>query len=269
MQLLYYSFAIIVSFITIVTILIKLLQQQIFIKELHKSSDPDIDRFIDLYQEKVPESLRINTEEVWRFVICKEKRTENVQHYIFLAKTIRGVIGFIKVIYNVKLSYCFISYLAIRNENHIPHKCVKLLVKKVYSFFVKKRKIAVVFSEVEKNTINNKSTMAKLAARYAKEYKITTYQLELDYIQPKMPGFTYNEDKEKTLSLVYFPIYTPAREFEYKNTILQYIKSIYFDIYYPSCKCLSPIDNEYQYYLMNLINRYRGNYGDFITLIRP
>lgn len=240
----------------------------IHIKELKKYTDSEIEGFKNLYNSTIKESLRINAEEILQFL---DKRHEmNIEHHLYICKKFNKVVGFVKFMYSQDYNYIFIAYIAIDKNDFIAKKyAVNFLVRKIYKKFLKNKKAEKVLAEIECSANGGHITsLAKQINRYAKKYKKQCYVVDLEYMQPSMPDDNYDGVNEEILSLVYIPMLGLSNEHISKSELLNLIKSIYFDIYYPSCNRITGCDcNNYNNYLLQIINLY-SNLPEYIDLIK-
>ncbi len=83
-----------------------------------------------------------------------------------------------------------------------------------------------------------------------------------------MPNDNFDDIGDDILSLVYVPLYFLVNERIPKNELISLLQSIYFEIYYPSCKEITTCDcNDYNIYLENIMDLYADSLPDHIKLI--
>lgn len=83
----------------------------LYVKEIKKITDRDIERFVELYNERIDESLRICVEEILQFV--GQPSNSSIQHHLYLCKKIDKPVGFMKFMISKEHKYIFVAYVAI------------------------------------------------------------------------------------------------------------------------------------------------------------
>lgn len=239
----------------------------LYVKEIRKHTDADIEEFVSLYNARIKDNLRICAEEILQFIGKGEK--ESIEHHLYICKKFNKTIGFVKFMYSCRYKYLFLAYIAIDKNDHLANKYgLKLMIKKIYKEFVKKKKANLLITEIERGTDGTHVTaLSKLISRYAKMYKAKSYFLDFDYMQPNMPNDNFDAVPEEILSLVYIPIYHLANNRISKTELISLLQSIYFEIYYPSCNEITLCDcNNYNTYLESLIKIYAEILPEYIFL---
>lgn len=252
----------------VLPLIIVLFKSTLHVKEIKKSTNSNIEDFVNLYNTRIKENLRICAEEILQFVDKREG--EKIEHHLYICKKLNKTVGFVKLMFSEPLHYVFIAYVAIDKNDSIARKYgLNIMVNKIYKKYFKSKKANILLIEIERASNGRYITsLAKLISRYSKKIKKQSYIIDFDYIQPSMPNDNFDDVGDDILSLVYVPIYSLANERIPKNELISLLQSIYFDIYYPSCKEITTCDcNDYNIYLENIMDLYVDSLPDYIKLI--
>lgn len=252
----------------ILPLIILFLKSVLHIKELKKGTDPEIEEFINLYNSRIKDNLRICAEEILQFL--ERREGEAVEHHLYVCKKLNKTVGFIKFMYSEQHKYIFIAYTAIDKEDPIARQyAFNLMIKKIYNKYLKKKKAIAIITEIERGTNGGYITgLAKLISRYTRGFKKNGYFLNFDYLQPSMPDDKYGNMDEEILSLVYIPMYSMANMRISKSELLVILESIYFEIYYPSCNEIASCDcDDYNSYLESIMEIYKNDLPEYIELL--
>lgn len=238
------------------------------VKEIKKTTSSEIEDFINLYNLRIKESLRICAEEIVHFI--EKREGEAVEHHLYVCKKFNQIVGFIKFMYSEQNKYIFIAYVAIDKDDSIARRyALKLMLKKLFKKYIKKKKAVKILTEIERGANGGYTTaLAKVIDRHAKRFKKQCYIVDFDYMQPSMPDDNFGDISEEILSLAYIPIYSLANTRISKNELLEILQSLYFEIYYPSCNHVTSCDcNNYNIYLENIMDLYKSSLPEYINLI--
>ncbi len=239
----------------------------LWVKEIKKITDSDIESFINLYNNRIDNSMRICVEEILNFV----GRNKNciMQHHLFVCKKINKTVGFVKFMISKELKYIFIAYIAVDKDDRTANNyCIKKMVKKLSKkFFKPPIANSIIIETVQTNQEYYVSAMTKVVSRYASILKKNSYYIDIPYLQPNMPDEDYSKIDEKFLSLIYIPYYDLDNNIISKNELLKIIESIYMEIYSPSCNNVTCNCEKYNLYLKNLLEIYYEDFPEHIKLI--
>lgn len=252
----------------ILPLIIILIKSILRVKELKKGTEPEIEEFINLYNSRIKENLRICVEEILQFV--ERRKDEAVEHHLYICKKMNKTVGFVKFMYSERHKYIFIAYAAIDKEDSVARQyAANLMLKKIYKKFLKTKKATMILTEIERGTNGSyKTGLGKLISRRLKKFKKQSYICKFDYLQPSMPDDNFGDINEEILSLVYIPMYVMANTRISKSELLNILQSIYFEIYYPSCNEITACDcNNYNFYLESIMEIYKDNLPEYIDLI--
>lgn len=239
----------------------------LFIKEIKKVQDSDVEQFTQLYNARIDDSLRICVEEILGFV--GEKPNNSIEHHLYICKKINKTVGFMKFMVSRELKYIFIAYVAIDKTDTTANTYgIKLLAKKLAKKFFNPKVATCIITEIEQGDNGAYRTpLSLLISRYAKMLGKTSYYIDLPYIQPQMPDDNNKAINDEFLSLLYIPYYSKENNYIAKSELLKIIQSIYFDIYGPSCNPALGCDcNAYYRHLEELLKLYQDG-KDIIKII--
>lgn len=235
----------------------KIYDDRLIVKEIALKTDKDIDGFIELYNRKIDSDLRICAEQIVEFI--DSDVTDGLDHHLCICKHKKSIVGFVKCMVDIANSYIFIAYIAVdQQDSFAVSSGVDEMMKFILQKYVKRSNIVNVITEIERGSNSSYVTaLAKTIGRRAKKHDYSAYVLCFDYIQPQMPDERYARINESILSLIWIPLFKTDNMFIPKVKVIKLIKSIYYNIYLPSCNCLSCDCKGYKKYLDSLIATYR------------
>lgn len=245
----------------------KISKDHLIIKEIKSISDKDINGFIDLYNKRIVEDVRICAEQIVDFI--DPNPNDNIFHHLYILKHKNIVVGFIKFMVSKVNNYLFIAYVAIdKTDNLALNKGIKMMLDRIINKFIRvKNRVKNIYTEIERGTNNGITTaLSKSISRRLNSYKLTAYALNFDYIQPNMPDDNYGEIKEQILTLIWIPCHKINKNFLAKKEVINICKMLYKDIYLPSCSC-SNCCEPYKKYLDNICKEYSSNLNKKIKLV--
>lgn len=244
----------------------KIFSRIITVKEIKNTTDRDIAGFKKLYNKRIHEGLRIEAEEILKFIGRQNNTT--VEHHLCICKNAGKVVGFIKYIVSHPQKCIFVAYIAIDNTNSVVSASgVKKMLKHILHKHFNPNKAQIIVTEIEQGEQGQYNTpLAKIIARHAAAYKMDAFYIDVPYIQPKMPGAELHVTDERFMSLIYIPYYKPENDFISKEEIIQIIEFVYFDVYGPSCNEVKCDCGAYTLYLKELIKTYKTDYAEYVSL---
>lgn len=245
----------------------KISKDRLKIKEIKSAFDKDINGFIELYNKRIVNEVRICAEQIVDFI--DDYSADSVSHHLYILKNKNKVVGFVKFMVSKTSNYLFIAYIAIdKSDSLAVNNGVKIMIDRIIKKFIKGKKgVKNIYTEIERGTNNGYTTaLSKAISRRAKEYKLTAYILKFDYIQPNIPNENYGKIPEHILSLIWIPHYEVTKKFFTKKEAIRICKMIYSDVYLPSCKCFNCYES-YGKYLENICKNYNSNLDKKIDLI--
>lgn len=254
--------------VPVIVFIVKYITKRILIiREIKKGTDKDINSFIELYNNRISQSLRIDVEAILRFV-GREQKTD-VTHHLLICKHSGKVVGFMKFMVSKPQKCIFIAYIAKDKTDSVANeKAVTKMLLRVMRKYFKHKYADRIITEIEQGDKGEYNTsLAKIISRYAKAFKFTAYFIDVPYIQPKMPGEESFVTSEDLMSLIYVPIKPLDNNVLSKNSLIQLIEFIYFEIYGPSCNEVMCDCISYNKYLGEIIKTYKSDFDDYINLI--
>ena len=240
----------------------------LYVKEIKKQTDSDIEQFVELYNERIDESIRICSEGILQYV--GQSPNNSIEHHLYICKKINKTIGFLKFMISREQKYIFVAYIAIDKTDKVAKKYgAKILTRKLAKKYFKPQNATCVIIETEQAEDGSfKTALVRRIARYAKLIGKKSYFLDIPYIQPQMPDDQNHMIEDKFLSLLYIPFYDRESNRLSKTELLRIIESIYLEIYAPSCDPSVGCNcDEYSNYLSEIISMYNNDLGDYIKLI--
>jgi hypothetical protein len=199
------------------TYLLNRYRNRIKVKLVSKINDPDLDDFIELYEDVLDENIRITPEEIKRFVGKHEPECNSTLcDFLFFCKRDDSLLGFLKTIYCHQTKILFIAYLGIDKTSDIARKHATNSMLSYLAKFIKKKlkDCEVVFFEVEQPKENAKKSKAiarlRLFRSAAERLKLFGHQISFNYVQPEMPTDVGSTSEEKTV-LVFIPRNSPRK----------------------------------------------------------
>ena len=244
-----------------------MVDNHLFVKEITKLNDKDINAFIQLYNRRINEEIRICAEQIVGFI--DPNPLDEITHHLYVCKHSNEVVGFVKIIVSHKNNYLFIAYIAIDEHDSLAIKdgVHSMITKLIRKHLRGRNKVSNLFTEIERGSNNGYVTsLYKSIARRSRSFNFNAYVVDFDYIQPNMPDDSYQETNEKILSLIWIPCNESFQNSLSKTDVIKICKNIYEDIYLPSCNCSNDCSS-YVNYLDSLYARYENNLPPIINVI--
>lgn len=240
----------------------------LYVREIKKVMDNDIDSFKELYYKRIDEKYRICAEEILSFL--GKNKDNAVQHHLYICKKWNKTVGFIKFMVSKPKKYIFVAYAAIDKDDKTAKRYgMNILASVALKKYFKRDKIDRIIIETQKGA-NGKmcSAFTKVISRYAIGNKKNAYICNFNYIQPNMPDDDYNITPEEHMTLVTIPYYKPSHMSISKGDLIDLIRTVYFDIYAPSCNGVTNCcEVDYGQYLNSLLKVYDWELLDDIELL--
>lgn len=239
----------------------------LYVKEIKKLDDASVEDFIDIYNERIADHLKICVDEILQYIGHSKK--DSVDHHLYVCKKLNKTVGFIKFMVSKEYKYIFIAYVAIdNNDKTAVRHGLKTMCRKLTKKHFKPQIATCIITEVDKSTDGGYITaLSRIVARYAKILGKESYYVDIPYIQPQMPDDEKHMKNDDFLSLLYIPYYSRENNRISKSELMQIIESIYFDIYGPSCNPDAGCDcDAYNMYLESLLELYRTDTEDYVRL---
>ncbi len=241
--------------------------KRLTVKEIKAINDRDIESFITLYNSRIEENIRISAEQIVEFI--DPNPCDGVNHHLYVCKRDDTILGFVKIIVVPKDDYLFIAYIAVDDKDQVAVKYgVQLMMKYIIKHHITcKNGVKNLYTEIKKSANGRHITgLAKIIARRAKENGLNAYVFDMDYIEPNMPNDEFALIPEQILSLIWIPWCQYNKSHISKTALLNIIKSIYLNIYVPSCK-LTCNCFEYSTYINNLMAKYKSTLPNKIKVL--
>lgn len=224
------------------------------VKEIKKNLDPDIEGFKTFYNDKIEESIRINPEDILKFV--GRQGTSTIEHHLYICKIKDKIVGFIKFMVSKEHKLIFVAYIAIDKNDPVANKqCAIKMIKKMKKKYFKPNIASHIVTEIEEGGPRPyKTSLSQVIHRYSKEFNCYDFYIDSLYIQPQMPGTDTAAVKDKFMSLIYISREALENKIMSKAKFLEIIEFIYFNIYGPSCNSVKDDCTKYNAYLRELLN---------------
>lgn len=253
------------------TLLLNKFTNRINVKLIKNIDDPDIDDFIELYEEVLDENIRITPDEIKRFVGNHLKiKSDTLCDFLFICKQGKELIGFLKVIYCNKTKILFIAYLGIdKKHNKARNIATNALLNHLSKYISSKLcECKAIFFEVEMPSDYTKKSKAmgrlRLFKSVSERLMFNCYQLEINYIQPEMPK-DVGSTNEETTKLLFIPRDKKRITQIEKEELLKYLEFIYLKIYGRTYDD-QELHQLYAMYLKDLLLKYENELPPKINL---
>lgn len=221
-------------------------QNRIRIKQIKKSTDKDLYKFYDLYENVFSEDVRISSEQFahWIDIDKKNGGSKPVSHYHFVCKRGSSVIGFLKAIYSWEYHLLFIAYYAIDKKDVQAREIASTTMIKHLEKFLKKKLPTCKGIIFEVETVDSKKTEEVNTERKARIRLFKTavksrghcaYEIDCNYIQPQIKIDELDTSSDLPLVLMYISLYKDCSvNLKLNKTeVIDIIHFIYFNIYLP------------------------------------
>jgi hypothetical protein len=256
------------------------IRSRVYVKLVSDKSDPDIDSFVELYNEVIDECARIAPEEIIKFIGNHEPEPGlPLCDYLFLCKSGEQLLGFLKVIYCTENNFLFIAYLGIdKSIGQARKKAVNCLFSHLGRFIEKSLNDckAILFEVALQEKQSRLSPTAKIRAfkTSVERLNLPCYQVGINYIQPEMPTDCGSlEEEQTTLLYTLFNQWKPSgslslrTKYIQKADLMRFLEFIYMRIYGRVYSDDPELNQVYRDYLSDLINKYDSELPSRIALL--
>jgi hypothetical protein len=247
---------------------------------LKKGQTTRIDKFVDLYLERIPEDQRVPPGHFVNFLNSPRNATSvhefgkkvasgvDTVHFLLLATSNGEVIGFTKVIYVKEISSLFVAYIAVSNNGseHEQH-VVSILLSKVLQYAKASRNVNKIIYEIVINDGGHISR-ERLFRHYADSKNYRCKKFQATYYQPEVCSFEAGECGMERANLFVLELYNQNQDWT-RNTYEELIRSIYKFIYLESFLLADyKLSSKYQYFLESIVNMTMAEqHGDIILAV--
>jgi hypothetical protein len=256
------------------------ISRRVYVKLVTDQNDPDIDNFVELYNEVIDECARIAPEEIIKFIGNHEpKLGSTLCDYLFLCKSGKKLLGFLKVIYCTESNFLFVAYLGIdKSIDEARKEAVNCLFSHLAKFIEKRLKVcrAIFFEIALQDKQSNLSRNARIRTFKAavERLQLPCYQVGIDYIQPEMPSDCGSIEEEQTTLLYALFDYQKIGsrlnlrdKFIDKRELMQSLNFIYMKIYSRVYDEDNELNQVYRAYLSDIMRKYEQVLPQRIPLI--
>jgi|GEM_PF-2613508 len=251
------------------------------VKVIKKSSDKDIEGFVDLYNKLINEDIRIDPAEIISWIdedrALRKVKTHNYLHYLLVGKLSGEVVSFLKVMYCTDSKYLFIAYYGIDTENEKARRlAAPAMIKGLSKLIMAEMKdckgivleVQAPSPKIDFQENNERKARIRLFKETAKRLNYRMYEVGIDYLQPQMDINSEDEFEEEKMILLYAPVNdtVPYNKKISKDKVLEILNFIYLQIYRPTFRHDPEKDFAYQVYLNSLLRDYEANLPQSISL---
>jgi len=251
------------------------------VKLLTKSTDKDVEGFVELYDKLIDENQRIDPAEIISWIdedrVLRKLETHNYLHYLFVGKLSGSVVSFLKTMYCKDTQYMFIAYYGIDTSVERARRLAAPAMMKSLANLIKKdlKDCKAVIAEVEPPNMKideRENTERRARIRLFKEtanrLSYPMYEIGIKYLQPQMEIADDEKYLEEESILLYAPVSDPKPYNKKipKEKVLDILRFIYLQIYRPTFRHDPENDFSYQRYLNTLLQHYETTLPDTVSL---
>lgn len=238
---------------------------------LKKGQTARINKFIDLYIERIPENQRVPPDHIIKF-LNSEKNAASLRefrkkvalgydtvHFLLLATSGWEVMGFTKVIYVKSISCLFVAYIAVSNHGsaYEQHVVSKLLAEIVQYAKAPKSINSLMFEIVINDNTREHVAKEKRFRHYARAKNYKLKKIAAKYYQPEVCSFDTGECGMEAANLFLLHLGADDGSMEFSRPSYEnLIRSLYTFIYMESFRQADyQLADDYQKFLENIIQR--------------
>lgn len=218
-----------------------------------KSNDADnVQKFIDLYCEKIADEQRIPPDHLKKSLALKSSATTikdfkkkvngnfKTVHLPLFVKSQGEIIGLLKAIYVKDLEYVFIAYLISKQFNNFePTRITTSLLNKLYHSIEGIEKIKFITFEIVEESNNKHIAKERLFKHITRAKYLIAKCINASYLIPEVCSFDSGVCDTYKSKLYYIDLKEDVT-FLHKNRYYSILNSIYDNIYTESYRVTEP-----------------------------
>lgn len=249
------------------------------VKILTKSTDRDIEAFVELYDKLIDGPYRIEPAEIIAWIdedrYRRSLKSYSCLHYLLLGKLNGDAVCFLKAMYDRNNKYLFIAYYGIDTTVKQASKlAAPAIIKRFVGLLNELNDCqAIIFeaesphSALEGNENKIRKARLRLFKQTAGRLNVKLFRLDFDYLQPHMEVPRGEPSLEERMLLFYAPIDNLVTDQLSKEQVLDILRFVYLQIYRPTFRHDPLKDFAYQSYLHSLLRSYETSLPDCIALV--
>ncbi|MEV0055867.1 hypothetical protein AB0H34_35890 [Saccharopolyspora shandongensis] len=224
-------------------------------------------QFTELYSERIEPDQQISPAVISEYVLDRQTSPRSrrelrrmfpgserhpIAHQLFLAVRRGEVIGFLCALINLRRSYVFITYLAVRPPPDAPRDTAARLLRRVrrrIRGILPHEKFLFEVSPPFSDSFNSRAKF-RLFNEYGKSFRMATERVPVTYIQPDMDPESLNGSTEEFADLYVTAAAEHLESFD-REDHLKLVRSLYFDMYLRFFPDIA-VQPEYAEYLSSL-----------------
>lgn len=249
--------------------------------DVSQSNDKDFNQLLHIYEQLIPENERNSPEDIIRWLdeynIKRKDLAHTLEEYWLIGKIEGRAVSCLYFQYYTDTKLVFISYYGVdKNAQEKHHLATGVMLE----FFQKKiRKQlsqceGIVYEtecpapEDSKETKRRKKARIELFNAYAKKLGFTAYQLDIDFIQPRLDVQKDSFFNEEHMALSYIPFKTSSRvQSLKKQEVLKILYFVYCQAYGDSYMNDEEEDKQYRAYMASILEYYEATLPDEVKLL--
>lgn len=258
-------------------------RRSVRVRRIKRSSDRDVQGFIDLYEDLIGDALRIESSEIVRWIdednALRAVQSNTYHHYLLVGKVGKTPVSFLKAMYCSECRYLFIAYYGVdASDRYARSLAAAAMMEKVVGLVKKEiRECKGVLYEAEapiqrlkKEEKARRTARIRLFKDTAKRLGYMTFSVGIDYRQPQMVVAPQGKFAEEKMVLLYTPLGTstaPENKQLNKKAVMDILSFVYLRIYGPTFRHEPEKNLAYQRYLGSLLERYEHDLPNAVPLV--
>jgi hypothetical protein len=259
----------------------RMFQNRLYTKRIIKPNDQDVEKLIEVYEAVLPSNYRSPATDIVRWLEEYQENRKDPNHtleeYWLVGKVNGRVVSFLFFQYYVDSKFLFISYLGVDKrelrEGKLASKTVLAEFCKRLEKELRECRGIVYETAAPKPGDSPEEKREKLARNklfkcYAKQLGFHAYEIEINYVAPKISIETNAFFEEERLALSYIPLKAVPREHTLpKDEVMDVLHFVYVQVYGDSYKDDEEKDKQYRSYLIELLNKERDLLPEKVPLL--
>jgi hypothetical protein len=256
-------------------------KNRIHVRRITKPNDKDFNQLMHIYEQLIPDNERSSPEDIVRWLseynIERKDPNHTLEDYWLVGKIEGVVVSFLYFHYYTDTRLLFISYYGVDKNAQEEHH---LATGAMLEFFQKRiRKIlsqceGIVYEtecpapEDSKEAKRRKKARIELFKAYARKLETTAYQIDIDYVAPRLDTDKNTFFDEEHLALSYIPFKTPSiLNSIKKQEVLKILYFVYCQVYGDSYTDDEEKDKDYRSYVASVLEFYEATLPEEIKLL--
>jgi hypothetical protein len=256
-------------------------KNRIHVRRISKPNDKDFNQLMHIYEQLLPANERSSPEDIIRWLneydIKRKDPNHTLEEYWLVGKIEGIVVSFLFFQYYTDTKLLFLSYYGVDKNAQEKHHLATGAMLEYFQKRIRKQLSQcerIVYetecpaSEDSRETKRRKKARIELFKAYAKNLGFTAYQIDIDFIAPRLDIEKDTFFDEEHLALSYIPFITSPRLHSIKKQeIIKILYFVYCQVYGDSYTEDEEKDKRYRAYVASVLEYYEATLPEEIKLL--